>query len=247
MDNFKEQVEKAKIGSVVPIFKVVDGIPDPVEYFAKLSDYGRKKNSILLQSADIVAKYGEKSLGTANPCLKLTGSKEEFEIKALNKLGETILKLLKPELKFCDKLTYQNNTIKGILKPKRRAVNEEERLRLKTHMDIIRAIVFKFSPTEKPQIPYCGLFGSISYDFIDQFEDLPPNTADELNDPDYELYLVDNLFLMDHKENKTYFIANAFITDKNKGNVFQDCINTIETYEKKLTEKCPKPKKFKKL
>ncbi|MFH2028083.1 MAG: anthranilate synthase component 1, partial [Nanoarchaeota archaeon] len=211
----------------------------------KKNNQTKKKNSLLLESADIVEKYGELSLGTASPCLHIRGFKEEFEIKALNKLGETILKLLKPDLKFCDKISYKKNIIKGILKPARKTVDEEERLKLKTHIDIIRAIAFKFKPTEKPFIPYCGLFGSISYDFIDQFEDLPENKEDLLNDPDYELYFVDNLFLMDHKKKKTYLIANALVTDKNKDKLFKDCLKTIESYEKKIGEKTPKIKKLK--
>ena len=245
LNSFKEKIEKAKIGSIIPVYKIIEGVQDPVDYFAKLSDYGRNKNSLLLESADIIEKYGELSLGSASPSLHLKGFKEEFEIKALNKIGETILKLLKPDLKFCDKISYKKNCIKGVLKPKRKLVNEEERLKLKTHVDIIRAIAFKFRPTEKPFIPYCGLFGSISYDFIDQFEDLPANKEDVLKDPDYELYFVDNLFMMDHKNKKLYLIANAFITDKNKEKILQDCVKTINYYESKLTEKIPKLKKYK--
>ncbi|MFH1642458.1 MAG: anthranilate synthase component 1 [Nanoarchaeota archaeon] len=243
LSDFKEKVQNAKIGSVVPIYKVIDGIEDPVDYFAKLSDYGSKKNCILLESADIVDKYGELSLGTSSPCLVLKGFREEFEIKALNSLGEELLKLIKSDLKFCDKLVYKKSIIKGVLKPVRRTVNEEERLKLKTHMDIIRAVAFKFSPTEKPFIPYCGLFGSISYDFIDQFEDLPEYKDDVLKDPDYELFFVDNLFIMDHKKKKTYLISNALITDKNTEQIFSDCIKRIDYYEKKLGQKTPKPKK----
>ncbi len=246
MDNFKEKIQNAKPGTVIPVFKIVDNIQDPVDYFAKLSNYGRKSNSILLESADIVEKYGEISLGTASPCLRLKGYKEEFEIAALNKLGEKLLASLKADLKFCNKMVYRKKAIKGLLKPKRKTVDEEKRLKLKTHIDIIRTIAFKFKPTEKPVIPYCGLFGSISYDFIDQFEDLPQNKEDILKDPDYELYFVDNLFMMDHKNQKTYLIANALITDKNRAKIYKDCLKSIEFYEKKFNEKVPKPKKLKK-
>jgi len=248
IEEYQKIVEKASLNTIVPIYKVVDNIEDPVDYFAKLSDYGRKKNCLLLESADIVDKYGELSIGTSNPCLHIRGFKEEFEIKALNKLGETILKLIKPDLKFCNKLTYKKSSIKGILKPARKAVNEEERLKLKTHMDIIRTIAFKFKPTEKPFIPYCGLFGSISYDFIDQFEDLPENKADILNDPDYELYFCDNLFLMDHKNKKTYLVSNAIITDKKpkeKEKILKSCLKNIEFYEENFKAKVPKIKKLK--
>jgi len=248
IEEFQEIVEKANLNTIIPIYKVLDNIEDPVDYFAKLSDYGRKKNCLLLESADIVDKYGELSIGTSNPCLHIKGFKQEFEIKALNKLGETILKLIKPDLKFCDKLTYKKSSIKGILKPARKAVNEEERLKLKTHIDIIRTIAFKFKPTEKPFIPYCGLFGSISYDFIDQFEDLPGNKDDILNDPDYELYFCDNLFLMDHKNKKTYLVSNAIITDKKpkeREKILKTCLKNIESYEETFKAKIPKTKKLK--
>ena len=144
MEEYLDRVKKAKLGEIIPIYKVIDGPINSIEFFAKLSDYGRKKHSILLESADIVPKYGELSIGSTSPCLKLTGNKEDFEIKALSPLGKKILKLIKKDLGFCDKLTYKQDTINGKLAPKRKNVSEDERLKLKTHIDIIRAIAFKF-------------------------------------------------------------------------------------------------------
>ena len=72
-------IKNAKIGSIVPVVEVLPYALQPVEYFAKLSDYGNKKHSVLFESADIVPKYGEKSLGSANPCLKVVGQNENFE------------------------------------------------------------------------------------------------------------------------------------------------------------------------
>ncbi|MDP3765964.1 MAG: hypothetical protein Q8R04_05615, partial [Nanoarchaeota archaeon] len=172
MEEMKNKVKNAKIGSIVPIVETLPYALEPVEYFAKLSDYGRKSHCVLFESADIVPKYGEKSLGSADPCLKVTGKDENFEITALNGLGVRFIELLKGDFGFCDKISYKKGKITGKLKPKRSLVSEEERLKLKNHMDIIRKIAFKFKPTEKPFIPYAGLFGTISYDFIDQFEDL---------------------------------------------------------------------------
>ena len=245
MENFLEEIKKAKIGSIVPVFKVVEPIKDSVEYFAKLSNYGRKKHSLLFESADIVAKYGELSLGSASPCLRLAGFKEDFEIKALSSLGREFLKFIKKDLSFCSKLRYGKDNITGKLTPTRKVVSEDQRLNLKTHMDIIRAVAFKFQPTAKPIIPYAGLFGSISYDFIDQFEDLPPNKEDVLKDPDYELYFLDNLFLTSHKEGKTYIIANALVMSNNREKIYKGCLKTIESYEKAAASKPIKPRKFK--
>ena len=62
-----KQLEQAKKGSIVPIYITIDSDENADLYFKKISDYGRKKNSVLLESADIITKYGEKSIGSADP------------------------------------------------------------------------------------------------------------------------------------------------------------------------------------
>ena len=218
---------------------VVDVLPyalQPVEYFAKLSDYGNEKNSILFESADIVAKYGEKSLGSADSCLKIIGQNENFEIMGLNELGVRFIDFLNHDFDFCDEVEYKKDKIVGKLKPKRKLTSEEERLKLTNHMDIIRKVAFKFKPTLKTFVPYAGLFGCISYDFIDQFEDLPKNKNDVTKDPDYVLYFLDNLFLIDHKENKTFFVANALIMDEDRDKVYDECKSKIEKYKRDINK-----------
>ena len=237
MDSIINKIKNAEIGSIVPIVETLSYSLEPVDFFAKMTDYGRKKNSILLESADIIAKYGEKSLGSAEPCLMLHGKDEAFEIIALNSLGKKFIEFLKGDFDFCDKVEYKKDKIVGKLKPKRNLVSEEERLKLPNHMDIIRTVAFKFKSREKPFIPYAGLFGSISYDFIDQFEDLPKNKEDIIKDEDYTLYFLDNLFLIDHKQSKTYFVSNALIMDNNKDNIYGQCISKIRQYKDAINKK----------
>lgn len=222
-------IKNAKIGSIVPVVEELPYALQPVRYFAKLSENGNKKDSMLLESADIIPKYGEKSLGSADPCLKVSGKGEDFKIIALTKLGIRFIDFLKGDFEFCDEVEYKKGMITGKLKVKRKFASEEERLKLPNHMDIIRKIAFKFKPTLKASIPYAGLFGCISYDFIDQFEDLPKNSKDVTEDPDYLFYFLDNLFLIDHKENKTFFVANALITDDCADN-YGECASKIQGY-----------------
>lgn len=225
-------IKNAKIGSIVPVVEELPYALHPVEYFSKLTENGNKKNCILFESADIVQKYGEKSLGSASPCLKVMGQNENFEIRAFNDLGARFIDFLKNDFDFCDDVEYKRDRIIGKLKPERNFVSEDKRLKLTSHMDIIRKVAFKFKPTLKAFVPYAGLFGCISYDFIEQFEDLPKNKEDIIKDPDYLLYFLDNLFLIDHKENKTFFTANALITDERANtNVYDECISKIENYK----------------
>ena len=232
----KRLYRNLETGSIVPIIETLPFAIDPVEYFARLSDYGRKKNSLLFESASIVPKYGERSLGTSDPCLKIMGKGESFEISALNGTGIKFLNFLRDDFDFCDEVEYSKNFIKGKLKPKRGNVSEDERLKLKNHTDILRAIAFKFKSTSRPFIPYCGLFGAISYDFIDQFEDLPENKTDLLQDADYVFYFTDNLFMVDHKEQKTYFAANALVT-KDFDEAYSECLLKIKNYKDLANEK----------
>jgi anthranilate synthase component 1 len=234
--NDYQKILNAQQGEMVTLYRVSDIVPDPVEYFAKISDHGRKQNCVLLESADIITKYGERSLGTADPCLKLSGKGTEFSIRALNSLGLKFLRELETDLHFCNELIIGKDTIRGFLNPVRKFVDESERLKLSTHIDIIRTVAFKFKPLSKSFIQYGGLFGAIAYDFIDQFEDLPANDADMIGDPDYELYYLDNLFLIDHSREKMYFIANALITDQDRDQTYVDCIKKMNSYEECLQQ-----------
>jgi len=236
-----------KKGKIVPVVEELRMQIDALGYFAKLSDYGRKKNSILLESADKIKKYGEKSIVCVDPCLNVRGVKEKFEVTALNETGKKFLKNMKNDLDFCDSLKVSDSKIAGTLKPKRGAVSEEERLQLKTHADILRAIAFKLQPAEQVEYPFAGLFGAISYDFIDQFEDLPPNKKDVLKEPDYEMNFYDSVFLVDHLSKEVMIIANKLLFDDADDDAEQMRAEaTIEKYKKALDAKIPAKRSFKK-
>ena len=243
-----ENIKDANVGDIVPIYKTIKGLKCPLDFFSKLSDYGRKPNCLLLESASISAKYAQYSMGTANPCIKVSGDNERFEIQSLNNTGVRFLEFLKGDFSFCDSVKYSKNKITGVLKPKRnKNITESERLKQKTHIDILRKIAFKFRPTKKILPFYGGLMGTISYDFIDQFEQLEKNKEDVLKTPDYEMYFADNIFVYDNKNNITYFVANALITDNNKDEIILNSKKIIDEYVRvnnQLT--LPKPKLFKK-
>ena len=232
-------------GTIVPIVRSVDGVLDPKDLFVRISDYGRRPYSIFLESTDIVPKYGELSLGTGEPCLRVRGIGYRFEINALNQTGERFIKSLKGSFDFAEDVNYGAVEITGTLKPQRGNVSEDERLHLKTHADVIRGVAFHFTPTQRPSIrTYAGLFGGISYDFIDQYEDLPAPKDDLLHDPDYEMYFVDHLFLVDHKQQQTHFIANALLTGENDVAELARAEENIRRLETALDGEKPKAKIF---
>lgn len=235
-----ELVKQAKIGSIFPVYREIDEEIDALEYFAKLSEHGNKKNSLLIED-------NEKSFGTANPCLKVAGKDNNFEITPLNALGKKFMNFIKKDFKFCDKAMVSKGKIIGKLTPVRRDVSEQEKFRLKTHLDILRTIAFKLKPADNTFMPFCGLFGMISDNFSNLGRQEEDSGAEDLiKDPDYAFYFVDNMFVADHKAKKTYFVANALIIDKDNEKTYAECSKTISSYEKIIAQKSSKGKKPKK-
>jgi len=238
-----KELKKAKKGSIVPLYEEMSTEMNAFDYFSRLSNHGASKNSILLESADIITKYGEKSIGSVDPCIKVIGRSEKFEIISLNSLGDEFLKNIVQNLQFCSDLKIEKKKISGTIKKSSAITSENERLNSKTQADILRAIAFKLVPVYKPFPVYGGLFGCIAYDFIDQFETLPENKKDVLNEPDYEMNFYNNIFILDHKKEKITFVANALIFDEqDKDKELKRCQKIIDSY-KKVFSKSPNGKK----
>ncbi|MHC4474226.1 MAG: anthranilate synthase component 1 [Planctomycetota bacterium] len=215
MEDYRQIITGAKPGQIVPIVKRID-IDEPVDFFARLSDYGRAQNCCLFESKEHLAGYGELSFGTAKPALYLTGTGVEFTVKALSRTGIRMIEYLAADsgrFEFCESVDFSKEAITGKIKRSQGLVDEQTRLKSTNQMDVLRAVAFAFELASKPFRVTCGLLGALSYDFIDQFERLPSNDEDLLSNPDYELYFADNIFLLDHEQGQGYVVVNVMITD----------------------------------
>ena len=218
--------ENLKIGTIETVYKVINKTIDPVGFFNRLKN--NSKYAFLLESADIVEKCGDKSIGCVEPCLKIVIRDHKFTINALNNTGQKFLKHIKNDFSFVKNLKINKDSIKGSIEKEKGFKDEDARLKEKSVFDILRIIAFKFKPKIKLDIPFCGLFGMISYDAIDYFENLPKQEKLANEVPDMEFYFADKLFVMDHIKKKTYLIANLLVTDKGSKS---DCGETIDRYE----------------
>jgi anthranilate synthase component 1 len=246
MDYYKEIIQNARPGQIIPIVKQID-IDEPVEFFAKLSDYGRSKNCCLFESREYLTGSGALSFGTAKPALYLTGTAADFTIRALSSTGKRILKYLaslKERFAFCQSVEFGPEAITGRIKQVTKVVDEQTRLQSTNQMDVLRAVAFAFRLASKPFRITCGLFGAISYDFIDQFEKLPPSKIDLLGNPDYELYFADNIFLMDHEHGKGYVIVNCLVTDGDRETVIAEAQDCFDYYFNVARFDMPKSEKY---
>ena len=237
MNDYKKRIEQAKPGQIIPMVRELD-LTCPVEFFAKLSDYGRNKHCCLLESRDYLTEgdAGELTFGTANPALYLTGTGLDFSIESLSPTGNRMIEYLsehRERFDFCGSIQFEADRITGQLKQNDGVMDEESRLKSTNQMDVLRAVGFAFELASKPFRVTCGLLGALSYDFIDQFEKLPKNEDDILKNPDYELYFADNIFLMDHKRSKGHVVVNAVITNGDRDAIYEQAMATFETYFEK--------------
>jgi anthranilate synthase component 1 len=245
MQDYKKIIESAKQGSIIPIVKKLD-IDDPLEFFASISDYGRAQNCCLFESREYLKGSGALTFGTANPALYLTGTGPDFLIKALNSTGKRMIKYLAIDEKrfaFCSEFKVTDGSISGTVKYTRKTGDEQARLKSTNQADVLRAVAFAFKLASKPFRVTCGLLGAISYDFIDQFENLPKNSDDLLKNPDYELYFADNIFLMDHSKNEAFAVVNVMITDDDRKSAIDDASAAFDFYQNvaRLKTEAPQP------
>jgi anthranilate synthase component 1 len=245
MDDYRQVIFGARPGQIVPIVKEID-IDEPVDFFARLSDYGRAKNCCLLEASDHLSENAL-SFGTARPALYLTGTGADFTIKALSKTGKRMLDFLaanKERFAFCESVKFCPEEITGRIRQEEKLVDEQSRLRSTNQMDVLRAVAFAFSLASKPFRVTCGLLGALSYDFIDQFEKLPASETDLLGNPDYELFFADNIFLMDHEHSKGYVIVNCIITNGDREAAIREAQNSFDYYFNIARFEPPEGRKF---
>ena len=245
MEDYKQIILNAQPGQIIPIVKQID-ISDPMDFFAKISDYGRSQNCCLFESREYLAGTAALSFGTAKPALYLTGSGNDFTIQALSKPGKRMIEYLaqqKQRFDFCERIEFTNRQIKGRIRKVETITDEQTRLKTTNQMDVLRAVAFAFKLASKPFRVTCGLLGALSYDFIDQFEKLPANESDLLGNPDYELYFADNIFLMDHQNKQGFIVVNVFITNGNRQEAIDQAQDCFDYYSNIARFETPKPQK----
>ncbi len=248
MRELNNKINGAKTGQIIPLVEEIQ-TAEPVDFFAKLSDYGRKKHCCLLESKDHLAgkDEGELTFGTANPALYLSGKGRDFQIAALSPIGRRMIKYFETSARerfnFCKEIKFETDKITGNLNIESSIIDEQSRLKSTNQMDVIRAVNFAFELSGKPFRVTCGMLGALSYDFIDQFEKLPANQSALIDVPDYELYFADNIFLMDHKTGKSYVVVNVLVTNDDKNEIMKDAENCFLSYFDALKKEIPEPAK----
>ncbi|MCH8852503.1 MAG: chorismate-binding protein [Planctomycetes bacterium] len=185
-----------------------DGPVNAAGVFARLTDRGAAPGSILLESGELAPLYAQRSYGLFQPSLCVQGKGERFEIRALDDRGRAMLPLVRARLPETAAVSRESESgLEGTVHSNRASASFEERLRGNPIIDVLRAVLPQLPGGHEEELTAIGLFGCFAYDFVRQFEDVPPPREDRLNDPDFVFYLSSRLFVTDHLNQRTSLMS----------------------------------------
>jgi anthranilate synthase component I len=218
---------------LIPLIKHVPLLKGADEIFSTLSSAGAKPHALFFESADLIAYYGKMSVIILDPCLRIGSRGRHVRLEAFDETGERFLEALRPELSAL--LTVEGRSaalLEGMLPERGTHIDEMSRLREVTPFHVLRVVLSKMAPAYWPPHLFCGLFGAISYDFVETFESLPPAKADPLNEEDMVFYYGNTLLLADHEQSRLTIVANALVFDeKEAAQAFLRATDKIEEIE----------------
>ena len=113
---------------------------------------------------------------------------------------------------------------------------QERKIESGTPLSAIKEILARYNPVDVPGLPRFsgGAVGFISYDMVRFFEDLPEDTADDLNVPDSQFIITDTMLVFDNISQTIKMVSNAFIESDDLDEVYEQTIKKIGLLEEKL-------------
>lgn len=186
-----------------------------------------KKNTILLESAEIDTKDKLKSILVLNSALRVSCIENKVFIKALSKNGEYAIKTIKNSIP--KNISYKHEKEQLILTFN--AINddqlsEHQKLKKQSVFDALRIIKNSFEVFNEFSVFLAGLF---AYDVVGSFENI--GQVERKNKcPDYVFYLADTILISDHQQQQTTIQINSFDHDylKELENNIEDIKNNLD-------------------
>lgn len=218
---------------VAALSRSLELCPDPVALYAALSDGGRARDTLLLESADQSTQSGDKSLVMSRAALRLTGrltphGGRHVTLAALSPNGHNLLAPLIERLTIDAELVRRDEDEATLGYPPPSTGDEEARMRAPSVLDAVRAAVLSLNVVggEAPLPPLCA--GSIAYDLLGLYEALPPPKTDALGWPDFELWLAEELVWIQHQSRRAVALRFVFGGDEAE-QAYHDATNGLAT------------------
>ncbi|SFD25690.1 anthranilate synthase component 1 [Pseudoalteromonas denitrificans] len=191
-------------GEVSSITLARDYIPSPLSLYAKLD----KKNSLLLESAEVDSKDSVKSLILVDAALRIECNGSQVKLIALSNNGLQLLPYLQEKVLNCDTRLIGNSLILTYQAYKAN-LDEFSRLKADNAFSALRHCINNIKCTSDNAYSLF-LGGVFAYDMVANFEQLPQVKNKDNTCPDYVFYLAETLVIIDHQKQTTDLIGNVF-------------------------------------
>lgn len=209
-------------------------IADPLSAYQQLCT--KRKNTLLLESAEIDSKDNLKSLILLDTAVKLVCNGHQVTVQALTLNGQSVLPLFKQHLP--DEVICVEEPNGKQLSLEFRVpdadLDEDSRLKAPAVFDALRLIVANITCLrDHPQNIFIG--GAFAYDLLASFESLPEVSDSENTCPDFVFYLAESLLVIDHQLQTTEIVSTVF-SGENVGNSYFAVSQQHETILSQLGE-----------
>lgn len=204
-----------------------DYISSPLSLYAALG----KKNSLLLESAEIDSKDNVKSIILADAALRIECMGKQVVVKALSNNGQQLLCFLQAKVANCT-TTLHDDTLTLTYQSLDEELDEFSKLKADNAFSALRTCINSIKRnSETPLSVFLG--GVFAYDMVANFEQLQDVPNGENACPDYVFYLAETLVLIDHQAQTTELIGNVF----NGPDVHANCFEVGKQLEQ-LNARC---------
>ncbi|OHU86509.1 MULTISPECIES: anthranilate synthase component 1 [Pseudoalteromonas] len=191
-------------GEVTSIRQRRDYISSPLSLYAALG----KKNSLLLESAEIDSKDNVKSIILADAAMRIECIGKQVVVKALSNNGQQLLSFLQAQVANCTAM-LDDDTLTLTYQSLDEELDEFSKLKADNAFSALRTCINSIKRnSETPLSVFLG--GVFAYDMVANFEQLQDVPNGENTCPDYVFYLAETLVLIDHQAQTTELIGNVF-------------------------------------
>jgi len=194
------------IGEVNTLSGSADYQADPLAVYQKLC--AQKRNTILLESAEIDKKQKLKSLLVTDSAVKVSCIGNSVTFTALSLNGESAIKFIAEQLACKANVKLQDNTLLAVFPDVNSELDEVSRLKANNAFDALRA--FKQITNSDHHDLAVFLAGAFAFDMMAIAEKLPKVDEGDNTCPDYVFYLAETIIVIDHEKRSTEILANVF-------------------------------------
>lgn len=221
-----------------PLTRVLAAAPDPCSLYAALTRGGSVPGTFLLESADVAAGTGERSILGLRAALRIVCRGRRVILEARTKNGRALLPLVAGRLRETAVVRQDAMGLEAEFPLPPEGLDEASRLMLPSPLDALRAAVL-IGGEEETADPLTHLAAGIfSYDLIELFEELPPGPPEADPMPHFEFWIPDRLIVVDHLRRRTLVTGLAFGAAETG---YHDAVRAVGELSEAVEQVAPRP------